>query len=106
MVVRDIQEQSKSANLGPNLRDVRNLCSWTVVKNTFDAGDAGVANMLRPGTSGVVLAGCESHVCALQTALGLRTCDHGRRHRKSGLAAMEELWFTEDRAFRQCCSMS
>jgi hypothetical protein len=69
-------------------------------QNTFDAGDAGVAKMLPLGTSGVVFAGCESHVCALQTALGLRTCDHGRCHIKSGLAAMDVLWLTEDRAFR------
>jgi nicotinamidase-related amidase len=58
-------------HLGPNLCDVKNLCSRTVVKSTFDACGAGLADILPVGTKRVVLAGCESHVCVLQTALGL-----------------------------------
>ncbi|MFL9910423.1 isochorismatase family protein [Paraburkholderia sp. RL17-337-BIB-A] len=58
-------------HLGPNLRDVKNLCSRTLVKNTFDARGAGLVEMLPTGTGSVVLAGSESHVCVLQTAFGL-----------------------------------
>jgi nicotinamidase-related amidase len=58
-------------HLGPNLSDVKNLCSRTLVKNTFDACSAGLAEMFPTGTGSVVLAGCESHVCVLQTAFGL-----------------------------------
>jgi hypothetical protein len=58
-------------HLGPNLLDVKNLCSRTLIKNTFDACGGGLVEMLPTGSGNVVLAGCESHVCVLQTAFGL-----------------------------------
>ncbi|WP_083901527.1 isochorismatase family protein [Azospirillum sp. B4] len=51
--------------------------STVVAKMTFDATPApGLMERLGPDHA-VVLAGCEAHVCVLQTALGLQ--EHGRQ---------------------------
>lgn len=71
LAVPVIGTEQNPRHLGPNLRDVKNLCSRTLVKNTFDACGAGLIEMLPTGTNRVLLAGCESHVCVLQTAFGL-----------------------------------
>ncbi|EHR71836.1 nicotinamidase-like amidase [Burkholderiales bacterium JOSHI_001] len=66
--------EQNPAGLGPNLDSVRALCSHTLTKMHFDATKDGLLDKLRaarPGLSQVVLAGCEAHVCLLQTALGL-----------------------------------
>ena len=61
--------------LGPNDEAVRALCSHTLDKMHFDACEAGLPSLLQsarqPPPAEVVLAGCEAHVCLLQTALGL-----------------------------------
>lgn len=60
--------------LGPNVDDIRDLCTVTIPKTRFDACADGLLEALdsaRPGVSQVVVAGCEAHVCLLQTALGL-----------------------------------
>jgi nicotinamidase-related amidase len=60
--------------LGPNAQDVRALCARTLTKMHFDATADGLLGLLqstgRP-VSQVVVAGCEAHVCLMQTALGL-----------------------------------
>ena len=60
--------------LGANDSHVRALCDETLPKMHFDAcGDGLVARLRtrRPQGTSAVLAGCETHVCLLQTALGL-----------------------------------
>ena len=61
--------------LGPNGDAVRALCSHTLAKMHFDACRDGLLQLLQqaraPAPSQVVVAGCEAHVCLLQTSLGL-----------------------------------
>lgn len=60
--------------LGPNIDALARLCVQTVPKMHFDACQDGLLAALdarAPGRRQVVIAGCEAHVCMLQTALGL-----------------------------------
>jgi nicotinamidase-related amidase len=60
--------------LGPNDERVRALCDSTVGKMHFNACGDGLVEALRADgreVGEVVVAGCESHVCMMQTALGL-----------------------------------
>lgn len=61
--------------LGPNGDALRELCSHTLAKMHFDACEDGLLDLVRASRpvapADVVVAGCEAHVCLLQTALGL-----------------------------------
>jgi nicotinamidase-related amidase len=80
--------------LGPNPPEMREACRRTLAKMAFGACEEGLTEWLRPQASApagnarslprhlqkavpaparntVVVAGCEAHVCLLQTALGL-----------------------------------
>ncbi len=61
--------------LGPNEDAIRRRCETTLAKMHFDACADGLLDLLRvPGETparDIVIAGCEAHVCMLQTALGL-----------------------------------
>lgn len=66
-------EQNPS-RLGPNGPDIRALCRTTLSKTHFDACQDGLVEALRqahPLLEQVVVAGCEAHVCLLQTSMGL-----------------------------------
>ena len=66
-------EQNRQG-LGPNVDAVSALCDAIVAKRHFDACEDGlcaVIDELAPRARQVVVAGCEAHVCLLQTALGL-----------------------------------
>ena len=67
--------QQNPQGLGPNDETVRAACDATITKTHFDACEDGLLQALhaaRPGATQAVVAGCEAHVCMLQTALGLR----------------------------------
>lgn len=60
--------------LGPNDGAVRELCRHVLAKTHFGACADGLVGMLdaaRPGFTQAIVAGCETHVCMMQTALGL-----------------------------------
>ena len=65
--------EQNPAGLGNNIEALRQHCARTLPKMHFDACEDGLLDAMsavseRPE---VVIAGCEAHVCLLQTALGL-----------------------------------
>lgn len=95
-------EQNPS-RLGPNVEPVKSACAVTVAKTHFDACADGLLpalDKLMGGCEQVVIAGCEAHVCMLQTALGLLRARKrvwvvasasGSRHASDHAAAMDRL---------------
>lgn len=66
--------------LGPSPADLAALCAHVLPKTRFGACADGLTAALEryaAGRTQVVIAGCEAHVCVLQTALGL--LDAGRQ---------------------------
>ena len=57
--------------LGPNLKSVKELCYRTLAKHHFGACPDGLVDALPVGRPHIIIAGCETHVCMMQTALGL-----------------------------------
>ncbi|GAA3241610.1 isochorismatase family protein [Pseudonocardia petroleophila] len=70
--------EQNPAGLGPTVPDLADLPQLVLPKTSFGAvAEAGFATLLPPGTEEIVVAGCEAHVCVLQTVLGLLA----KRHR-------------------------
>ena len=65
--------------LGPTVAEVASYPQLVLPKTIFNA--AGFPTLLPPRTEEVLVAGCEAHVCVLQTAVGLLAARH--RDRKS-----------------------
>lgn len=74
--IRIVGTEQNPRRLGLNVDSLRARCETTVEKMHFDACEDGLLDALAVGRTGdgqadIVIAGCESHVCLLQTALGL-----------------------------------
>ncbi len=73
--LRVIGTEQNPQGLGPNVAEIRARCDTTLGKSHFDGCGDGLAEALRPLGDGqlldVVIAGCEAHVCLMQTTLGL-----------------------------------
>lgn len=57
--------------LGATVESVAELVVHTVTKTHFDACPDGLIEQLPEGRQHIVIGGCETHVCMLQTALSL-----------------------------------
>jgi nicotinamidase-related amidase len=70
-----IGTEQNPAGLGPNVAAIRERCDATLAKMRFDGCADGLVELLRERSSTplreVVIAGCEAHVCLLQTTMGL-----------------------------------
>ena len=64
--------EQNPAGLGFNVTETGQLLQATVLKQDFDATrEAAWATFMPPARPHVVVAGCEAHVCVLQTVLGM-----------------------------------
>jgi nicotinamidase-related amidase len=69
-------EQNPSG-LGPTVDVLAAYPQMVMPKMAFGAvAEPGFATLLPPGTEEIVVAGCEAHVCVLQTVLGLLAARH------------------------------
>lgn len=66
-----IGTEQSPGKLGSNLQDVKSLCAKTFAKDHFNACAEGLSEVLPAGRQRVIVAGCEAHVCVLQTVFGL-----------------------------------
>jgi nicotinamidase-related amidase len=73
--IRVLGTEQNPRGLGPNEPAIRERCDLTLPKMHFDGCADGLVQALRiagePEPTDVVVAGCETHVCLMQTALGL-----------------------------------
>ncbi len=97
--VRVVGTEQNPDGLGATVEPIRRRCARTLAKTHFDACEDGLLELLA-GVPEVVIAGCEAHVCLLQTALGLRRAGKplwvaapacGSRERSDHALAMQRL---------------
>ena len=69
--------EQNPAGLGPTVPPLSGYPQAVLTKTTFSATAApGFDELLPAGVSQIVVAGCEAHVCVLQTVLGLLPRGH------------------------------
>lgn len=67
-------EQSPK-NIGPIIDELSKYCEKTIQKEYFNSCLDGLIGSLPINRPEIILAGCEAHVCVMQTALGLIDAD-------------------------------
>jgi nicotinamidase-related amidase len=74
--IRVVGTEQNPAGLGSNAEAIRERCDRIVAKMHFNGCEDGLVQWLRapghPAPTDVVVAGCETHVCLMQTAHGLQ----------------------------------
>jgi nicotinamidase-related amidase len=69
--------EQNPAGLGPTVAPLAAYPRAVLHKTAFSAvDDPGFSALLPAGAGGIVVAGCEAHVCVLQTVLGLLGSGH------------------------------
>jgi nicotinamidase-related amidase len=69
--------EQNPAGLGATVEALAAYPQLVLPKTSFGAvAEPGFTTLLPPGTEEVVVAGCEAHVCVLQTVLGLLAARH------------------------------
>ena len=91
--------EQNPAGLGPTVAPLKAYPQAVLSKTTFSAaGDPGFSALLPAGAGQIVVAGCEAHVCVLQTVLDLLGSGHrvlvaadavGSRHPADKAAALD-----------------
>ena len=94
-----IGTEENPEGLGPLVPEIAALCDTTLAKYYFSAtAEEGFLSRLPHGRNTFVVAGCEAHVCVMQTVAGLIDAGHkvkwvadavGARHPHNRLAATE-----------------
>ena len=97
--VHVIGTEQNPDGLGPLVAEIAALCDTTLAKFHFSAAaEEGFLRRLPAGRDSLVVAGCEAHVCVLQTVVGLLESGHsvkwvadavGSRHPHDRLVATE-----------------
>ncbi|HLZ65611.1 MAG TPA: isochorismatase family protein, partial [Aliidongia sp.] len=92
--------EQNAGGLGATVPELAEAAAPVLHKMSFDACRAADADKLLPNRKAIVLAGCEAHVCVLQTALGLLDADRqvyvvedavGARRPESKTAALRRM---------------
>ena len=71
LMVPIIGTEQSPHSIGHNAPEIIELCQTTIIKNHFSACQDGLITTIPEDRMQVILAGCESHVCVMQTALSL-----------------------------------
>jgi len=97
--VHVIGTEENPGGLGPLVAEIASLCDTTLAKFHFSAAaEEGFLRRIPAGRDTIVVAGCEAHVCVLQTVAGLIEAGHavkwvtdaiGSRHPLDRFAATE-----------------
>ena len=69
--VPTIATEQSPQSLGSNAAGIESFCVKTITKEHFNACLDGLIEVLPQGRQQLILAGCETHVCLMQTALHL-----------------------------------
>jgi nicotinamidase-related amidase len=69
--VPTIATEQSPHSLGSNASEIKLFCEKTITKEHFNACLDGLIEALPQGHQQLILAGCETHVCLMQTALHL-----------------------------------
>jgi nicotinamidase-related amidase len=73
LAVPTLFTEQNPAGLGPTVPPLLPFASQVFAKHHFSAGrEAGFSERLPAGRKTIVVAGAETHICVLQTVLGLR----------------------------------